>query len=104
MWREALLKDVKIIYVGSEQNETSKLATVVIPGLTVFEKSGTFVNQNFRIQKFATAIPGLKGVNPDLVTFSKLGSALGCENAGSTVAAIWTSIQTTIPELASFKL
>lgn len=98
---ETLLKNVSIVYIGTEQNETSKLATVVIPSLTVFEKSGTFVNQNFRIQKFATAIPALRGVSADVVTFAKLGAALGCESMASTVAAIWTSIQTTIPELAS---
>ena len=98
---EALLKGVDIIYVGTEENETSKLATVVIPSLTVFEKAGSFVNQNFRIQKFAAAIPGLKGVYPDLVTFAKLAEAVGCENVASTIGGVWSSIQTTIPELAA---
>ncbi len=98
---ESLLKDTKIIYIGSEQNATSKLAEVVIPSLTAFEKSGTFVNQNFRIQKFAAAIPGPKGVVTDLKTFASIAEGLGCESTTSTLSAVWDSIQNTIPELAS---
>ena len=48
----AQLAKVSIVYLGTHQNTTTAPAKVVIPTLTVFEKNGTFVNQQFRIQKF----------------------------------------------------
>ena len=44
----------------------------MLPTLTVFEKTGTFVNQQFRLQKFAKAVPGPAGVTDDLVVLAKL--------------------------------
>ena len=58
-------------------SETAKYANVVLPGASFFEKSGTFVNQQFRLQKFARAVPGPHGVADDLVTLSRLLAALG---------------------------
>lgn len=98
---ETLLKSVKVIYVGALQNATSKLASVVIPALTVFEKSGSFVNQNFRVQKFGAAIAATAGVSPDLTTFAAIASGIGCENTANSVKGVWNSIQTTIPEFVS---
>ena len=58
---EAQLARVAIVYLGTHANATSAAAKVVIPTLTVFEKAGTFVNQQFRLQKFAQAVPGSGG-------------------------------------------
>ena len=69
---EAQLNKIAIIYLGTHANATSAAAKVVIPTLTVFEKAGTFVNQQFRLQKFARAIPGPQGVADDLVTLAGL--------------------------------
>ncbi len=81
----AQLAKVAIVYLGTHKNATSAAANppeggqglarpwrVVIPTLTVFEKSGSFVNQQFRLQKFAKAVPGPAGVADDLVTLSSL--------------------------------
>ena len=54
----AQLAKVSIVYLGTHANATSAAAKVVLPTLTVFEKNGTFVNQQFRIQKFHKAVPG----------------------------------------------
>ena len=62
----AQLGKVGVVYLGTHANATSAAAKVVIPTLTVFEKSGTFINQQFRIQKFAQAVPGPQGVADDL--------------------------------------
>ena len=56
------LRAVKVVYCGTHHNDCSQHATVEIPLLTVFERAGTFINQQFRIQKFAEAIPGPEGV------------------------------------------
>ena len=47
-----LLSGVQIIYLGTHENATSNLARVVIPTLTSFEKSGSFVNRGFFLQGF----------------------------------------------------
>ncbi len=60
------LRKTRIIFLGTHHCETSQQAAVEVPTLTVFEKSGTFINQQFRLQKFLQAIPGPQGVISDL--------------------------------------
>src|SRR5208283_198769 len=43
----AQLSRIAIVYLGTHANATSAAAKVVIPTLTVFEKAGTFINQQF---------------------------------------------------------
>jgi NADH-quinone oxidoreductase subunit G len=47
---------VEILYVGTEINKTSLRASVMIPVTTVFESTGTFINKDWRLQKFHKAI------------------------------------------------
>ena len=42
------------------------MAKVVIPTLTSFEKSGSFINRSFCLQAFQQAVPGPAGLLPDL--------------------------------------
>lgn len=69
---EAQLKAVQVIYIGTHQTPTSESAKVVFAGRTVFEKAGTFINQNFRVQRFDAAIPGLAGTTNELEIISAL--------------------------------
>ncbi len=105
---DAQLAKVSIIYLGTHRNATSAAANppegggqgparlwrIVIPTLTVFEKSGSFVNQQFRLQKFAKAVPGPAGVADDLVTLSNLvqncgrGALTPLVHSGSGMAAV----------------
>lgn len=62
--REQLAK-VRIIHLGTHHCESSQHAKVEIPVLSTFEKSGCFINQQFRLQKFLPAIPGPTGILPD---------------------------------------
>ncbi|MGB0743163.1 MAG: 2Fe-2S iron-sulfur cluster-binding protein [Opitutales bacterium] len=87
------LEGVKIIYVGSLANETSKVAEVVIPSLMVFEKDGSFINQNFRLQKFKTAIPGPAGIQPDYMVLDKISAPLAEEKpVAVTLDIVWERI------------
>ncbi|MEO6992401.1 MAG: 2Fe-2S iron-sulfur cluster-binding protein [Lacunisphaera sp.] len=99
--RSAQLEKVSVIYLGTHQNATSEAAQVVIPALTVFEKSGTFVNQQFRLQKFAKAVPGPAGVNDDLVTLSNLLAAAGGATLSSDFGALWSTIAAEVKSLAA---
>lgn len=88
-----LLKKVDVIYFGTHANGTSEAAAVVVPALTVFEKSGSFVNQQFRLQKFLKAIPGPEGVETDLVSFSQILNHLEPDTGNlESVDAVWAEL------------
>mgnify|MGYP000163458674 CR=1 FL=1 len=91
---EAQLAKLKVIYVGAFANAVSQVAQVVLPSLSVFEKEGSFVNQNFRLQKFAAAVPGPKGL---LSEASVLGQVVALMNGDAathlTISQIWQQIE-----------
>ncbi len=96
-----VLSQAKIIYFGSCANEVSKVAHVVCPSLSVFEKAGSFVNVSFRVQKFAPAIPGPKGILPDVVVLEKIVAALGGEKpAAVTNDIIWERLAGKVSQFA----
>ncbi|MFH1498979.1 MAG: 2Fe-2S iron-sulfur cluster-binding protein [Verrucomicrobiota bacterium] len=97
----AQLAKVKVIVLGTHADATTAAAKVVIPTLTAFEKSGTFVNQQFRIQKFATAVPGPQGASDDLAVLAKLTAAVGAQTPGATVGTIWNTLAAEVPALAT---
>jgi NADH-quinone oxidoreductase subunit G len=85
-----LLSDVQIIYLGTHDNATSTLAQVVIPTLTPFEKSGSFVNRSFFLQGFQQSVPGPAGLLPDVSILARLINELNGEaELGSDLSAIW---------------
>jgi NADH-quinone oxidoreductase subunit G len=96
----AQLAKVKVVYLGTHDNPTAASAAVLIPGLTVFEKSGSFVNQQFRLQTFLAAVPGPDGVADDLASLATLINACGgsCPSVG--LPALWSSLSTELPVLA----
>ena len=96
----AQLARVSVIYLGTHANATSAAAKVVISTLTVFEKHGTFINQQFRIQRFARAVPGPAGATDDLVALSRLLGAVGRPLATADGGALWTAIASEGPALA----
>jgi NADH-quinone oxidoreductase subunit G len=97
----AQLAKVAVIYLGTHANATSAAAKVVIPTLTVFEKSGSFVNQQFRLQKFAKAVPGPEAVADDLVTLSNLVAAVGGPALSSELTGLWAALAAEVPALAA---
>lgn len=48
--------DIKMFYIGTRYEKTAKRSIVNIPISTVFEKTGTFINKDWRLQKFYKAI------------------------------------------------
>jgi len=99
-----LLKKTSIIYMGTHHCDTAQFAKVEIPLLTVFEKSGTFVNQQFRVQKFAQAVPGPAGVLFGLSNLTRLHMAVaGGEGIAPSPAAVWELMAREIPEFAGME-
>jgi NADH-quinone oxidoreductase subunit G len=95
------LAKVSVIYLGTHANATSSAAKVAIPTLTVFEKHGTLVNQQFRIQRFAKAVPGPAGATDDLLVLAKLVVAAGGPLLGANVGDLWPSLASEVPALAT---
>lgn len=96
---EVQLKKLNVIYLGTHSNPTSEVARIVIPTLMVFEKSGTFINQQFRLQKFNQAVPGPAGIMPDINTLNRIISLLKKENdTFSSIKLIWRQMQSSIAE------
>jgi NADH-quinone oxidoreductase subunit G len=100
----AQLAKVKIVYVGTHASATTEAATVILPTTTVFEKSGSFINQQFRLQKFSQAIPALAGTTNDLVVLSKLLAAVGGTAISSDLATLWKSLAEEVRILAGVSL
>lgn len=96
----AQLAKISVIYLGTHRNATSDAAKVVIPTLTVFEKSGSFVNQQFRLQKFSKAVPGPAGVSDDLATLAELVAAAGGGVVPFQLGEIWSALSAAAPALA----
>jgi NADH-quinone oxidoreductase subunit G len=94
------LAKVKIVFIGTHSNATAAAAQVVLPTHTVFEKNGTFINQQFRLQKFQAAVPGVAGTTNDLVVLSKLLAAVGGSTLSSDIASLWSIIAAEIKALA----
>jgi NADH-quinone oxidoreductase subunit G len=97
----AQLGKVAIVYLGTHANATTAAARVVIPTLTVFEKSGSFVNQQFRLQKFFKAVPGVAGASDDLTVLAKLVAAVGGPALPGELHALWTALAAEVPGLAT---
>jgi NADH-quinone oxidoreductase subunit G len=95
----AQLAKVAIVYLGTQDNATAAAAKVVIPTLSVFEKSGTFVNQQFRLQKFLKCVPAVAGAHDDLVVLTRLIAALGAAPVPAELHALWTVLAAEVPAL-----
>jgi len=97
----AQLAKVSVVYLGTHANATSAAAKIVFPTLSVFEKNGTFVNQQFRLQKFAKAVPGATGASDDFVVLAKLVAAAGGAAVASDLGGLWKTIAAEVPALAT---
>ena len=97
----AQLANVSVVYLGTHANATSAAAKIVFPTLSVFEKNGTFVNQQFRLQKFAKAVPGPQGATDDLIVLAKLTAAASSAPMASDLGSLWTLISAEIPAFAT---
>jgi NADH-quinone oxidoreductase subunit G len=92
------LSKIPVIYLGTHQNSTSQLSQVVIPLLTSFEKSGSFVNRGFFVQAFQQAVPGPAGILPDIKIISRLLNELSEDQEHSSdLHEIWKAMSRSTP-------
>ena len=77
-WAKKFLQQFEyVIYVGSNENETSVLSHLTLPSATYAETEGTFTNFEGRVQKINQAVEPLGDSLPTWQIVSKLACALG---------------------------
>lgn len=70
-----------ILYMDYIASGVAELADAALPGLAWFEKSGTFINHEGRVQRIRPALnPPAQGVQDDIITLSSLGRLLHGED------------------------
>ncbi len=87
-----IIEGVPTVYLGTHANATFELANVVIPTLTSFEKSGSFINRNFRLQSFKQSVPGPAGLLPDLHLIASLINSFNEVKQSADLAEVWKQI------------
>ena len=87
------LSKVRLVHVATHGNGSTGAAEVLIPSMTVFERSGSFVNQQFRLQKFHAVVPGPSGLLSDLQVFASLRALLEGTAADSVrLSDVWREL------------
>ncbi len=77
---EALSKLSFLAVEDFKLTETAKLAHVILPGATPYEKDGTFTNDEGRVQRIRKTIPPQGNAKPDWEILTLIGKRLKQEN------------------------
>jgi NADH-quinone oxidoreductase subunit G len=78
-WAEALRKARFVLCVSAFENESAKLADVVLPAETHAEKEGTVTHPDGRIQRLRASVPHPGEVRPGWHWLAELSARLGDE-------------------------
>lgn len=83
--------------------ETANLATVVLPGASFLEKSGTFTNGERRIQKVNKVVEPLPGTKADGQIIAEMMTYMGYAQADYEVDSLLKEISQIVPFFAGVK-
>jgi NADH-quinone oxidoreductase subunit G len=87
-----------VIYQGSNANETSALADLILPSATYAETEGTFTNFESRVQKIHQAVSPLGESLPAWQIVDKIAHALGFEYGYERVEDIFVDLSKCVVE------
>ena len=94
---EALSKLELLVVQELFMTETGKMATVVLPGSSFLEKSGTFTNGERRIQRVNRVVEPLPGTKPDGQIIVEMMNHLGYAQAAYDPAVLLKEISGIVP-------
>ncbi|MEZ5278415.1 MAG: formate dehydrogenase subunit alpha [Opitutaceae bacterium] len=83
--------------------ETAKLADVILPGASFFEKSGTFTNGERRVQRVNQVVEPLEGTRPDGQIVVDLMNRMGYSQPDYDAAGVLEEISRIVPFFAGIK-
>jgi predicted molibdopterin-dependent oxidoreductase YjgC len=87
-----------VIYQGSNENETSLMANLVLPAATYAEVTGTFTNFEGRVQKINAGIEPLGDSMPVWQIVCKLAKAAGFAYDYESAEEVFTDLAQTVIE------
>jgi NADH-quinone oxidoreductase subunit G len=90
--REALGKVKLVIFEGSWDQATARLAGLQLPSAVYAETEGTFTNVQGRVQRFRAAVSPLGQSLPDLEILAKLAAELGIPMQGASAEEVFRGI------------
>lgn len=88
------LAGLRLLYLGTQFPQNPQTYALMLPGLSVFEKSGSFINRHKRLQAFHAAVEGPPGTPSDLETLLALAGLAPC-----TLEALRAQIAEAVPAL-----
>jgi formate dehydrogenase major subunit len=77
--------------------ETAQLATVILPGSSFLEKSGTFTNGERRIQRVQKVVEPIPGTKPDGQIICEMMRHMGFDQADYDAAELLKEISSIVP-------
>jgi len=87
-----------VIYQGSNENETSGLANLVLPAATYAEVNGTFTNFEGRVQRIHAGIEPLGDSLPAWRVICKLAQTAGFDYGYESAAEVFVELAQTVTE------
>jgi formate dehydrogenase major subunit len=98
------LKKLELLVVQELfMTETAKLATVILPGASFLEKSGTFTNGERRIQRVNKVIEPLQGTKPDGQIIVDIMNRMGYKQPDYDPEIVLEEIAKVVPFFAGVK-
>jgi len=100
---EALDGPETVVFQGTNANDASARAHLVLPSAAYVECEGTFTNFEGRVQRFRTALAPLGEAWPDWMILSFVGRALGFRDPVFTAERseqVFSALALTVPAFA----
>jgi NADH-quinone oxidoreductase subunit G len=89
-----------VIFQGTNANDASARAHLVVPSAAYVEREGTFTNFEGRVQRFRTALEPLGEARPDWLILSMIGKALGFQDpvfSAERAEQVFNALATAVP-------
>jgi formate dehydrogenase major subunit len=100
----AALKNLELFVVQELfMTETAKLATVILPGASFLEKSGTFTNGERRVQRVNQVVEPIEGTKADGQIIVDIMNRMGYEQADYDAETMLEEISQIVPFFAGIK-
>ena len=89
-----------VVAIATQENETTRRAHVVLPGLTPYEKDGSFVNVTGRVQRVMPAVRAPGDAWPDWKILGALRDLLEKEPRPKSAGEVFARMAASVPEFA----
>jgi predicted molibdopterin-dependent oxidoreductase YjgC len=90
-----------VIYQGSNENETSQMADLILPAATFAEVDGTFTNFEGLVQRIRPAVEPLGESLPVWRILTRLATAVGIDYSYDSAEEVFQELAQTVVEFES---